>query len=64
MTDQPPGNFEDLPPPRQGLVREFIGFLRHNKKYWMAPLIILLVLVGLLIVVAGSSVAPFIYPLF
>ena len=45
-------------------MREFVGFLRHNKKYWMAPLIILLVLVGLLIVVAGSSVAPFIYPLF
>jgi hypothetical protein len=64
MADQTPGKFEELPPPRQGLAREFIGFLRHNKKYWMAPLIILLFLVGLLIVIAGSSVSPFIYPLF
>ena len=65
MNDQPPGKFEELkPPPRQGLIREFIGFLRHNRKVWMAPLIILLVLIGLLILVAGSSIAPFIYPLF
>lgn len=52
------------PPPPRGLIREFAAFLRHNRKYWMAPLILLLLLVGLLILVAGSSVAPFIYPLF
>jgi len=51
-------------PPRQSLIGEFLGFLRHNRKYWMAPVIIILVLIGLLILVAGSSVAPFIYPLF
>jgi len=52
------------PPPRRGLLRELAGFLRHNRKYWMAPLILILLLVGLLILVAGSSIAPFIYPLF
>ena len=57
--------FEESGPPRHhGLIREFAAFLRHNRKYWMAPLIILLLLVGLLILVAGSSIAPFIYPLF
>ncbi|MEZ5276635.1 MAG: DUF5989 family protein [Opitutaceae bacterium] len=54
----------DGPPRRRGLLRELAGFLRHNRKYWMAPLILLLLLVGLLILVAGSSIAPFIYPLF
>ena len=40
-------------------------FLRVNKKYWMLPIVIVLVLVGLLIVMAqGSAVAPFIYTLF
>ena len=40
---------------------EFWEFLRFNKKYWMLPIVIVLVLVGLLIVMAqGSAVAPFI----
>jgi len=65
MAEKPTGRFEDRPPPpRQSLLREFAAFLRHNRKYWMAPLIILLLGVGLLILVAGSSIAPFIYPLF
>jgi hypothetical protein len=65
IPDPPSGRFEDsAPPPRRGLLRELAGFLRHNRKYWMAPLILLLLLVGLLILVAGSSIAPFIYPLF
>ena len=65
MIGKPQGKFEELErPSRRGLIREFISFLRHNRKYWMAPLFILLVLIGLLILVAGSSVAPFIYPLF
>ncbi len=44
---------------------EFWEFLRHNKKYWLAPIFIVLLLVGLLLVMAkGSAVAPFIYTLF
>ena len=39
--------------------------MRENKKYWLAPIIIIMVLLGGLIVFAqGSSVAPFIYTLF
>lgn len=41
------------------------AFMRERKKYWMAPIIVVLVLLGMLIVLAqGSAVAPFIYTLF
>ena len=44
---------------------EFWDFLRHRKKYWLFPIIILLVLFGGLIILSqGSAVAPFIYTIF
>lgn len=47
------------------LIRDIWDFLRFRKKYWLAPLIITLVLMGALIVVTqGSVVAPFIYSIF
>lgn len=47
-----------------GIVREFIDFLRYNKKWWLAPiLIVTLLLVGLVFLTA-SPAAPFIYTLF
>lgn len=47
------------------LAREFWAFLKTRKKYWLAPIILVLLFVGLLIVFAeGSAVAPFIYTLF
>jgi hypothetical protein len=46
-------------------VSDLWGFMRARKKYWMAPLIIILVLLGTLIVLGqGSALAPFIYTLF
>jgi hypothetical protein len=40
-------------------------FLRARKKFWLAPLILVLMLLGIIIVIGGSSVvAPFIYSLF
>jgi hypothetical protein len=46
-------------------LKEMIAFLRHEKKYWLWPLITILVLLGSLIVlVEGSALAPFIYSLF
>ena len=47
-----------------GLVREFIEFLVESKAWWLTPIIIVLLLVGLLVVLSGSVVAPFIYPIF
>jgi len=47
------------------VLREFFQFLKVEKKYWLAPIVIVFVLLGLLIVFAQSSaVAPFIYTLF
>ena len=44
---------------------EFWEFLKHEKKYWLAPIVLVLVLFGLLLAFAQSSaVAPFIYTLF
>ena len=40
-------------------------FLREHKKFWLAPIIVILLLVGMLIVFGGSSaIAPFIYTVF
>jgi hypothetical protein len=44
---------------------EFVEFLKHEKKYWLVPIVVVFVLFGLLIVFSQSSaVAPFIYTLF
>jgi hypothetical protein len=44
---------------------QFWQFLMENKKFWLAPIVIVLLLVGALLVLAqGSAVAPFIYTLF
>jgi hypothetical protein len=41
------------------------GFLRDRKKYWMIPIVLILLMLGLIIVFAGSSaIAPFIYTIF
>jgi hypothetical protein len=47
-----------------GLISEFIGFLRANKKWWLAPIIVAILLLGLLVVLGGTAAAPFIYTLF
>jgi hypothetical protein len=50
---------------RRSVLGEFLDFLRQEKKYWLAPIAVVLVLLGLLLVFAQSSaVAPFIYSLF
>ena len=47
-----------------GLLREFADFLLHNKKWWLTPIVLVLLLVGLLVVLGGTAAAPFIYTLF
>ncbi|MBU1204000.1 MAG: hypothetical protein KKG60_02940 [Nanoarchaeota archaeon] len=49
----------------KSLLGEFWDFLRIRKKFWLAPIIILLILVGVLIIFSQSSaISPFIYALF
>jgi hypothetical protein len=50
--------------PRIGLVREFWEFLKHNKKWWLLPILIVILLLGLLVILSGTSLAPLLYPLF
>jgi drug/metabolite transporter superfamily protein YnfA len=50
---------------KRGVLAEFVQFLRQEKKYWLLPIGIVLVLFVLLIVFSQSNaVAPFIYTLF
>lgn len=47
------------------LLKDLWGFMKVRKKFWLAPIILVLVLLGALIVLSqGSAVAPFIYTLF
>jgi len=47
------------------LIRDLVDFLKTRKKFWLIPLIIILIFFGILIVLSGgSAVAPFIYTLF
>jgi len=47
------------------LLKDFWGFMGKRRKYWLAPIIIVMLLLGALIVLAhGSAIAPFIYTIF
>ena len=46
-------------------LKELLAFLRFRKKFWLAPIILIMILLGgLMILTEGSAVAPFIYTLF
>jgi hypothetical protein len=44
-----------------GLLNEYWHFLRHSKKWYMIPTIVLLLLLGLLVALSASGLMPFIY---
>jgi hypothetical protein len=47
------------------LIQDLYGFMKARKKFWLLPVIlVLLVLGGLLVLTQGSAIAPFIYTLF
>ena len=48
---------------RRSLASEFLEYLLENKKWWMIPIILVIVILGLLLIASGSAVAPFIYAL-
>ncbi len=49
---------------QRGVAAEFLDFVAHNKKWWLTPILVILILLGALVVLGGSGVAPFIYSLF
>ena len=71
MTDQQSGTpgtsqeFEaEADAARPGLLAELWEFMATNKKWWLTPIVLVLLLVGALLLFSGSTAAPFIYPLF
>ena len=58
-------NFKDLnAKSNRGLLSELLNMLLENKKYWMIPIVLVLLVMGLLVILSGSSAAPFVYTLF
>ena len=49
---------------RTGLAAEFWEFLKTNKKWWLAPILISILGLGALVLMSGTAAAPFIYTLF
>lgn len=48
----------------ESLPAEFLDFLRHNKKWWLLPILLVLALLAALIFLSTTAAAPFIYTLF
>jgi len=46
------------------LLCEFWAFLLQNKKWWLLPILLVLLVLGALILISGTALAPFIYTLF
>ena len=47
-----------------GPLAEFWYFVNRSRKWWMMPILVMLMLIGTLLVMAGTAVGPFIYALF
>lgn len=48
----------------EGFLAELWSFVRFNKKWWLTPIILVLLILGAIIVIGGTAAAPFIYTLF
>lgn len=65
MAKPEPSSFETkAAQPQPTVVQTFVAFLRDNKKWWITPIVLVLILLGALVMLGGSGVAPFIYSLF
>ena len=65
MPNQPESDISSLAKQKnRGLLNEIVSFALSNKKYWLIPFILTLLILGSLVIFSGSSAAPFIYTLF
>ena len=65
MSENDPNEFEaQASQPSRGMIREFLDFLRTTKKWWLLPLIVVLLLLGVFIFLGSTGAAPFVYALF
>jgi hypothetical protein len=49
---------------QSGFLKEFWLFLRGNKKWWLTPIVVILLFLGVLVILGSTAAAPFIYTLF
>ena len=66
MNEKPASEFEKVASEQssKGLLREFWEYLGQSKKWWLLPILVVLLLFGLLVLLGGTGAAPFIYTLF
>jgi hypothetical protein len=66
MREQQPNDFERQASsaPGGGLLGDLWLFVRHNRKWWLIPLLAVMFLLALLMTLSGTAAAPFIYTLF
>ena len=66
MQDSKKNKFENLAQKNKsyGLIGELFSMLLENKKWWLIPILLVLLIFGILIIVGGSTYAPFIYTIF
>ena len=58
-------DFEKASQEKQGnLLSEFMGFLKQTKKFWLLPLILVMLALAALLILSSTAAAPFIYTLF
>ena len=58
-------DFEQAAHEKQGnLLSEFLGFLGENRKFWLLPLILVMLALAALLILSSTAAAPFIYTLF
>jgi hypothetical protein len=66
MNNDEQRSFEEMS--KQGQQPSFFGefwdFLRQNRKWWLTPIVMILLLFGVLVFLSGTAAAPFIYTLF
>lgn len=55
---------ESLKQRKSGFLAEFWAYLRHSKKWWMLPILIVLLILGAFVLLSSTGLGPFIYALF
>ena len=64
MSDPKRNDFENADERSGNLLTQMWQMLRQNKRYWLLPIVIVLLLLGVIIILGATSAAPFIYTLF
>ena len=62
--NEKPSSLREADQETPSFLGEYWGFLKETKKWWLLPVLAILLIVGLLVVLSGSAAAPFIYTLF